>query len=256
MFPHSRSAFRYPIRGMYIPPRIQPTISTLQSPATLKRKSDSQTFGSCRDLALSRSLQAIPPNCPGRAGHQPKLTSSPPPGGTAPCRASCPPAPGLTTSSTLGTSIDAKLGGFTNHLLVNCSTFSEMYLNTVMSETLRCILKKTRRVLHHSCRNLQFRGFTNYLLVNCSTFSEMYLNTTDFIVSSSTRVYPRTDTLFSLLCLATPTQSRQSIFSNSMHLDHHPGRPAQLLPVLDLAKSLRSRRLLQVGVEDFSKDTS
>jgi len=33
MFPHSRSAFRYPIRGMYIPPRIQPTISTLQSPA-------------------------------------------------------------------------------------------------------------------------------------------------------------------------------------------------------------------------------
>ena len=144
--------------------------------------------------------------------------------------------------STLGTSIDAKLGGFTNHLLVNCSTFSEMYLNTIMSETLRCILKKTRRILHHSrrnlqftshllvncstfskiylntvmsetlrcilkktlCvlqhsrRNLQFRGFINYLLVNCSTFSEMYLNTTDFIVSSSTRVYPRTATRFLL----------------------------------------------------------
>ena len=128
-----------------------------------------------------------------------------------------------------------------------------MYLNTVMSETLRCILKKTRRVLHHSRRNLQFRGFTNYLLVNCSTFSEMYLNTTDFIVSSSTRVYTRTDTLFSLLCLATPTQSRQSIFSNSMHLDHHPGRPAQLLPVLDLAKSLRSRRLLKVEAFSTSK---
>ena len=127
---------------------------------TLKRKSDSQTCGSCRDLALSRSLQAIPPHCPGRARHQPKLTSSPPPGGTAPCRASCPPAPDLTTSSTLGTSIDAKLGGFTNHFLVNRSTFSEMYLNTVMSETLRCILKKTRHVLHHSHRNLQF---TNHL---------------------------------------------------------------------------------------------
>ena len=148
----------------------------------------------------------------------------------------------MTTSSTLGTSIDAKLGGFTNHLLVNCSTFSEMYLNTVMSETLlcilkktcrglhhsrrnlqftnhllvncstfskmylntvmsetlRCILKKTRRVLHHSRRNLQFWGFTNYLLVNFSTFSEMYMNTTDFIVSSCTRVYPRTATRLSL----------------------------------------------------------
>ena len=49
--------------------------------------------------------------------------------------------------------------GFTNHLLVNCSTFSTMYLNTVMSETLRCILKKTSRVLHHYRRNLQFRGY-------------------------------------------------------------------------------------------------
>ena len=49
--------------------------------------------------------------------------------------------------------------GFTNHLLVNCSTFSKMYLNTVMSETLRCILKKTSRVLHHSRRTLQFRGY-------------------------------------------------------------------------------------------------
>ena len=37
MFPHSRSAFRYPIRGMYIPPRIQPTIFTLQSPTNPKK---------------------------------------------------------------------------------------------------------------------------------------------------------------------------------------------------------------------------
>ena len=96
MFPHSRSAFRNPIRG-----------------------------------------QAIPPPCPGRAGHQPKLTPPPSPtGGTAPCPASCPPAPGLAPSSNLGTSIVAKMGGFTNHLLVNCSTFSEMYLNTVWAKLL------------------------------------------------------------------------------------------------------------------------
>ena len=87
-----------------------------------------------------------------------KADLPPPPGGTAPCPASCPPAPGLAPSSNLGTSIVAKLGEFTNHLFVNCSTCLEMYLNTVMSKTLRCILMKTCHVLHHSCKNLQFRG--------------------------------------------------------------------------------------------------
>ena len=81
-----------------------------------KSRKDTQSFGSGRDMALSRSLQAIPFPCPGRAGHQPELTSPPPPGETAPCQASCPPAPGLDPSSNLGTSIVAKLDGFTNHL--------------------------------------------------------------------------------------------------------------------------------------------
>ena len=102
------------------------------------------------DMALSRSLQAIPSPCTERAGHQPKLTSTLLKEGLLPAQ---PPVLRhlvwlRETSSNLGTSIVAKLGGFTNHLLVNCSTFSEMYLNTVMSETLRCILKKTRHVLH------------------------------------------------------------------------------------------------------------
>ena len=112
------------------------------------------------DMALSRSLQAIPSPCTERAGHQPKLTSPLLKEGLLPAQPTV--LQHLVwlreTSSNLGTSIVAKLGGFTNHLLVNCSTFSEMYLNTVMSETLCCILMKTRRVLHHSRRNLQFRG--------------------------------------------------------------------------------------------------
>ena len=113
------------------------------------------------DMALSRSLQAIPSPCTEGAGHQPKLTSPLLKEGLLPAQPTV--LQHLVwlreTSSNLGTSIVAKLGGFTNHLLVNCSTFSEMYLNTVMSETLRCILKKTSRVLHHSRRTLQFRGY-------------------------------------------------------------------------------------------------
>ena len=47
-----------------------------------------------------------------------------------------------------------------------------------MTETLRCMLKKTRSVLNHPLRSLQYLGgFTNHLLMNRSTFSEMYLNT-------------------------------------------------------------------------------
>ena len=33
------------------------------------------------------------------------------------------------------------------------------HLNTVLSETYSWLLFQTRRVLHHSCRTLQFRGF-------------------------------------------------------------------------------------------------
>ena len=158
MFPHSRSAFRNPIRGIYIPPRIQPTITwSLQQ--TLKKQEWKSDLG----LLQGHGTEPVPSDHPPSVSRKSRTSAKadPPPsptGGTAPCPASCPPAPGLAPSSNLGTSIVAKMGGFTNHLLVNCSTFSEMYLNTVMSKTLCCILMKTRRVLHHSSINLQFRG--------------------------------------------------------------------------------------------------
>ena len=62
-----------------------------------------------------------PPPCPGRAGHQPKLTRPPSTGETAPCPASSPPAPGLAPYSNLGTSILAKFGGITYEALHNLS---------------------------------------------------------------------------------------------------------------------------------------
>ena len=95
----------------------------LQQPGLLQSHS-AEVVSLANPISISRESRT---DMTGQTCHLPP----PPARGTTPCPASCAPAPVWTISNNLETAVLDKLGRLTNHFLVICSTFFEMYMNTV-----------------------------------------------------------------------------------------------------------------------------